>query len=40
MPFTTSLGDGLLEEQKKIQRHVGYLPGELSFPDDMTGLLT
>lgn len=26
------------KEQKKIQRHVGYLPGELSFPDDMTGL--
>lgn len=25
-------------KQKKIQRHVGYLPGEISFPDDMTGL--
>ncbi len=25
-------------EQKKIQRHIGYLPGELAFPDDMTGL--
>lgn len=25
-------------EQKKIQQRVGYLPGEISFPDDMTGL--
>ena len=24
-------------EQKKIQKKVGYLPGEISFPDDMTG---
>ena len=24
-------------EQKKIQRKVGYLPGEIAFPDDMTG---
>lgn len=24
-------------EQKKIQRKAGYLPGEISFPDDMTG---
>lgn len=24
--------------QKKIQNHVGYLPGEIAFPDDMTGL--
>lgn len=26
------------KEQKKIQRYTGYLPGEISFPDDMTGL--
>ncbi len=25
-------------EQKKIQPSVGYLPGEICFPDDMTGL--
>ena len=25
-------------EQKKIQQKVGYLPGEISFPDDMTGI--
>lgn len=25
-------------EQKTIQKHVGYLPGEIAFPDDMTGL--
>ena len=25
------------EDQKKIQRTLGYLPGEISFPDDMTG---
>ncbi len=25
-------------EQKNIQKHVGYLPGEISLPDDMTGL--
>ncbi len=25
-------------KQKKIQQHIGYLPGEISFPDDMTGL--
>lgn len=25
-------------EQKKIQKRVGYLPGEISFPDDMTGI--
>jgi len=25
-------------EQKKIQRKVGYLPGEIAFPDDMSGL--
>ena len=25
-------------EQKKIQQYIGYLPGEISFPDDMTGL--
>lgn len=25
------------EEQDKIQRRVGYLPGEIAFPDDMTG---
>ena len=25
-------------EQKKIQKNVGYLPGEIAFPDDMTGL--
>lgn len=24
--------------QKEIQRRVGYLPGEISFPDDMTGI--
>ena len=24
-------------EQKKIQRKVGYLPGEIAFPEDMTG---
>lgn len=24
-------------EQKKIQQRVGYLPGEISFPEDMTG---
>lgn len=26
------------KEQKKIQKIVGYLPGEISFPDDMTGI--
>lgn len=26
------------KKQKQIQRHTGYLPGEISFPDDMTGL--
>lgn len=25
-------------EQKEIQKRIGYLPGEISFPDDMTGL--
>lgn len=25
-------------EQKKIQKKVGYLPGEIAFPDDMTGI--
>lgn len=25
------------KEQKKIQEKLGYLPGEISFPDDMTG---
>lgn len=25
-------------KQKQIQKHVGYLPGEIAFPDDMTGL--
>lgn len=25
-------------EQKRIQKKVGYLPGEISFPDDMTGI--
>lgn len=25
------------KDQKKIQRTLGYLPGEISFPDDMTG---
>ena len=25
-------------EQKNIQKHIGYLPGEISLPDDMTGL--
>lgn len=25
------------QEQKKIQAQVGYLPGEIAFPDDMTG---
>lgn len=25
-------------QQKKIQPQIGYLPGEISFPDDMTGL--
>lgn len=25
------------KEQKKIQNKIGYLPGEISFPDDMTG---
>lgn len=26
------------KEQKKIQERTGYLPGEIAFPDDMTGL--
>lgn len=26
------------QEQKKIQPHVGYLPGEIAFPDNMSGL--
>lgn len=25
-------------EQKEIQNNIGYLPGEIAFPDDMTGL--
>ncbi len=25
-------------EQKKIQEKIGYLPGEIAFPDDMTGI--
>lgn len=25
------------QNQKKIQTKVGYLPGEIAFPDDMTG---
>lgn len=35
----TVLIDGMdcWREQKKIQRNLGYLPGEISFPDDMTG---
>lgn len=26
------------KDQKKIQNKLGYLPGEISFPDDMTGM--
>lgn len=26
------------KQQKDIQKRVGYLPGEISFPEDMTGL--
>ena len=31
------MGMDCWKEQKKIQPHLGYLPGEISFPDDMTG---
>lgn len=31
------LGMDCWSEQKKIQKSLGYLPGEISFPDDMTG---
>lgn len=32
------LGMNCWSEQPNIQKHVGYLPGEIAFPDDMTGL--
>lgn len=32
------MGMDCWKEQSKIQRHTGYLPGEISLPDDMTGL--
>ena len=31
------MGFDCRKEQKKIQPRLGYLPGEISFPDDMTG---
>lgn len=31
------LGLDCFHEHKKIQKRLGYLPGEISFPDDMTG---
>ena len=31
------LGMDCFRDAKKIQAHVGYLPGELALPDDMTG---
>jgi len=34
---TTVLGMNSWTEQDKIQRQLGYLPGEIAFPDDMTG---
>ena len=35
----TVLIDGMdcWRDQKKIQKNLGYLPGEISFPDNMTG---
>ena len=32
------LGMDCWQEQKEIQKRIGYLPGEISFPDEMTGL--
>lgn len=32
------LGLDCWKQQKEIQKKVGYLPGEIAFPDDMTGL--
>ena len=34
---TTVLGMNSWTEQDKIQRQLGYLPGEIAFPDDITG---
>lgn len=31
------LGLDCWREQKEIQKYIGYLPGEIAFPDDMTG---
>lgn len=32
------LGMDCWSHQKQIQKHLGYLPGEIAFPEDMTGL--
>ncbi|WIV13322.1 ABC transporter ATP-binding protein [Proteiniborus sp. MB09-C3] len=32
------LGKDCWKESKAVQLHLGYIPGEMSFPDDMTGI--